>query len=141
MKKVILIVVSLFITQLLNAQQPAKKHFSAEQRANLKTKKLTLALDLNKTQQKEMYKFQLELAKARDARKNLNKELKKKPLTSNEKYEKINRNLDRKIEIKKRFKQILTPVQYEKWEKIRAKRARKHKKKHSKLIFKQKDRR
>lgn len=127
MKKVILIVVTLFITQVTQAQKTKRADFTPEQQATLKTKKLALALDLDATQQKQMYELQLDLSKKRAERKKTKEDFKNKPLTAEEKYAKINQNLDRKLEVKKKFKQILSPQQYEKWEKMYANRVKKRK--------------
>ena len=96
--------------------------FSAEQLAQLETKKLTLALDLNESQQAQMLEVQSTIAEDRKAAHAKMKALKesdeyKKP-TADEKFAKMDEALSKKIEVKKQIKQILTTDQYEKWEKM-----------------------
>ena len=98
------------------------EEFSAEQIAELETKKLTLALDLNESQQTQMLAVQTEIAQDKKAAHAKMQELKeseeiKKP-TAEERFERMNEGLDKKIAIKQQIKQILTADQYEKWEKM-----------------------
>jgi len=95
------------------------KDFSPEQIATLKTKKMTLALDLTKTQQDKMHALHLESAKARKKQLKKREQLKdteKPKLSSEERYKKMNSILDRKIEMKNKIKSILTEEQFQKWE-------------------------
>jgi len=108
------------------------KDLSPEQMATLRTKKMTLALDLTKTQQNKMHALHLEGAKARKEqmkKRAKNKGAEKPKLTSEEKYNKMNSVLDRKIEIKNKVKSILTDEQFQKWERSQ-KHSRNKKKKH-----------
>ena len=98
------------------------EELSAQQLAELETKKLTLALDLNDAQQTQMLAVQTEIAQDRKAAHARMKALKesdeiKKP-TAEEKFQKMSEGLDKKIEIKQQIKQILTADQYKKWEKM-----------------------
>lgn len=116
----------------------AQKHLkdlTPEQIATLRTKKLTLALDLSASQQRSVLELYTKVAKTRkekmEARK-ANKD-KNKKLTSEEKYAMMNAKLDAQIAHKKSMKEILSASQYEKWEKIMArkgKKKRRGKKKH-----------
>ncbi|KAJ1463642.1 hypothetical protein T484DRAFT_1758675 [Baffinella frigidus] len=108
------------------------KDLSPKQMATLRTKKMTLALDLTKTQQDKMHTLHLEDAKARKdqmKKREQHKGTEKRKLSSEEKYKKMNSVLDRKIEIKSKMKSILTEDQFQKWERSQ-KQSRNKKKKH-----------
>jgi len=134
MKKLILIAIA-FIGLQATAQQRQQgpKHgergdkmmnLSAEDMATLQTKKMTLALDLNESQQKEIQKINLENATARKAqmeKRKANKEAAKAQRPSEEERVKMmNAMLDHKIEMKAKMKTILNDGQYAKWEKAQA---------------------
>lgn len=98
------------------------KELSVEQLAQLETKKLTLALDLNAAQQQEMLKVQTTIAQdkkamlaEREARKAANETQK---LTPDQRFEKMDATLDKKIAIKSEIKAILSAQQFEKWERM-----------------------
>ena len=108
------------------------KDLSPEQMATLRTKKMILALDLTKVQQEKMHTLHLEGAKARKEhmkKRAENRGAEKPKLSSEEKYQKINSVLDRKIEMKSKMKSILTQEQFQKWERSQ-KQSRNKKKKH-----------
>lgn len=144
MKKLILITVA-FLAIQATAQEHKREHrgnkergqkmmnLSAEDIATLQTKKMTLHLDLNESQQAKIQKINLENAKARKAamekRKAKVAEIKAKK-ESGEKIEKptqeqrvkmANKMLDHKIATKKKMKEILNDEQYAKWEKAQTK--------------------
>lgn len=112
------------------------KDLSPEQMATLKTKKMTLALDLTKSQQDKIYALNLKNAKElkvkMQARKNEkeNQEGNRIELSSDEKYKRINNRLDKQIAIKKELSAILTKEQLEKMEQIKKMRKMKMKKAH-----------
>lgn len=130
---------------------PKKKHhkkefmkdLSAEQLATLKTKKMTLALDLDKGQQEKMYA--LSLAGVKDHRKHmeaLKKAMKngadqKPKLTSEEKFQKMNSQLDKKIADKNKLKSILSEEQFKKWEDLQKHAKKTKRKQHMKQHMKQ----
>mgnify|MGYP006093014079 CR=1 FL=1 len=91
------------------------KEISAEQIATLKTKQMTLDLDLTESQQKKIHALNLKSAQKTKSLK-FNDSNAKVKMTSDQKYEKMNANLDQKIKIKKDIKSILTKDQYLKWE-------------------------
>ena len=96
-----------------NQNMEKMKEMSPEQEATLWTKKMTLELDLNETQQDQMYALILEKAKAKSQRfKNLPKE---RP-TEAQIFEMEVYRLDQKIAMKKALKLILTKKQFERWE-------------------------
>ncbi len=126
---------NLFITALLlcgvviNAQRGERGEMhklSAEQVATLHTKKLTLALDLSASQQRDIQKLNEENAQLRkekmQARKMARTEQGAKDLSTDEKFDKQVEHLDRAIAHKAKMKNILTEEQYVKWEKIQMKK-------------------
>ena len=97
------------------------KDLSPEQVATLQTKKMTLALDLNESQQAKVKTILTKDATVRKAKmeeRKANKEDGKKVLTSEEKYAKQNEKLDYQIARKAQMKSILNTDQYEKWVKM-----------------------
>ncbi|WP_299323262.1 hypothetical protein [uncultured Maribacter sp.] len=97
------------------------KDLSPEQAATLQTKKMTLALDLNESQQSKIKTILTEDATARKAKmeeRKANKEDGKKVLTADEKYAMQNERLDHQIARKEQMKSILNTDQYEKWVKM-----------------------
>ena len=98
--------------------------FTPEQRNQLMLKKMTLELDLNASQQKEMSKVIAENSAKREARMKemkANKDSNTKP-TSDEMFARKNRMLDEQIAMKERMKKILSPEQYKKWDEMKGKR-------------------
>lgn len=116
------------------ARMEQMKDFSAEQIATLKTKKTTLALDLTKAQQDKMYVLYLEEAtdrKKHQAQREANKMNEKSKTSSEERFDRMNSNLDKKIAHKNQVKSILSDEQYKKWESLHQKnisKRRKHQK-------------
>jgi hypothetical protein len=96
-----------------------------EQTAALKTKKMTLLLDLNENQQKEMNKVHLKNSIKK--KENLQNRKDKDELTADEKYQIKANSLDDKIALKKEVKSILNKEQYSAWEKGFAKQKKNHK--------------
>ena len=97
-----------------DARKEYRSDYTPEQRAALKTKKMTLALDLNMAQQKQIEQVFLQ---STDIQKN---KLDWKNMTSEQKFAAKNEALDRRIETKNQIKEILTPEQYSKWEENRS---------------------
>ncbi|MFE3847948.1 hypothetical protein ACFX5D_08230 [Flavobacterium sp. LB3P45] len=98
--------------------------FTPEQQNQLMLKKMTLELDLNASQQKEMSKIISEKSAKREARiKEIkaNEDSSTKP-TSDEMFARKNRMLDEQIAMKERMKKILNPEQFKKWEDMKGKR-------------------
>ena len=96
-------------------QNVERPDYSLEQIAELKTKKLTLMLDLSEAQQQKISQLELEAAKSRQA---MMEETKggEKP-SDEERYNRQSEMLDRQISHKKSMKSILNKEQFEKWEK------------------------
>ena len=136
MKKILIFILALSALQI-TAQERLKEvkrdrvqkldNFTPEEAATIKTKKMTLALDLTDAQQKEIYKLNLVEAQERkemvDARKKMREDGKGKTMTDEKHLEKMNTKLDKQIEHKKRMKSILNPEQYDKWVKSVEKRS------------------
>lgn len=99
----------------------AMNDLTAEQVATLQTKKMTLALDLNTSQQKAIQELHLENVQLRkekmeNIRAEKASEERGKP-SPEKRFAMQNERLDRMILIKGKMKQILSPEQYEKWQK------------------------
>ena len=103
--------------EMRKAKMEAAKKMTAEEIATIQTKKLTLHLDLDKSQQDKVYNIHLEQAKKRKAKMEKLKALKEKGKdVKPDRYKMMNDRLDAQIALKKQFKEILTPDQYKKWE-------------------------
>jgi len=85
-----------------------------EQRAELSSKRMTLQLDLNESQQKKLYAVELEHAKLRNTRFQSKKN--KSELNDEERFKLKTERLDIQIAIKKDMKSILTEKQYDIWQ-------------------------
>jgi hypothetical protein len=97
------------------------EQLTPEQRNQLHLKKLTLELDLNASQQKEMGKIIAEQSAkkaAAMAERKAVKNAEKKP-TSDERFAIKSKMLDEQIAMKEKMKKILTAEQLTKWEKIK----------------------
>jgi len=103
---------------------------SAEQIAELTTKKLTLHLDLTEGQQKKVNALELDRAKERKSRQENREE--RKELSDTERFEQKSQRLDVQIAYKKEMKSILNDEQYEKWEKEIGKRGKRSRSKGNK---------
>jgi len=120
MKKVLIIFMAL-ATFAVNAQnknserkenrKEMKANLTPEQRADLKTKKMTLALDLTASQQQKVKQLILKAENEKPERPENWKEM-----TNTQKYEAKSAMLDRRIAMKKDLKEILTEEQMTKWE-------------------------
>jgi hypothetical protein len=98
-------------------RNPMEK-FTPEQRNQLILKKMTLELDLNAAQQKEMSKIIAEQSAKREARMKNKKDKTEKP-TSDEIFEMKNKMLDEQIEMNGKMKKILSPEQFQKWDELK----------------------
>ena len=101
------------------------EQMTPEQRNQLHLKKMTLELDLNASQQKEMSKVIAEQSNKREAKmaeRKATKDSAKKQLTADERFAKKNQMLDEQIVMKERMKKILSADQYKKWEDMKGKR-------------------
>ncbi len=121
MKKAVLIfmaLVSVAVTAQndLKQNRDAKKEFrhnlDPEQKAELVSKKLTLDLNLTDIQQQKVKQLYLD-----SQTKKGNRVKGQTEMTSLEKFELRKQRMDNKIALKREMKEILTPEQFEKWEK------------------------
>jgi hypothetical protein len=125
MKKLALIV--LLVVGLSTYAQEGKKQerqgadrerLSPEQRNQLQLKKMTLELNLNESQQKEIAKILEEQSAKRQAEMatfKANKDKGVKP-TAEERFAMKNKKLDEAIALKAKVQKVLTPEQFKKWE-------------------------
>lgn len=109
-----------------------KRHekMSVEQQTELAVKKMTLKLDLTPSQQhkiKPLLAKQIQERKAMHEKRRDMKDQDKKP-SSDEHFNRMNARLDKQIAFKAEMKQILDARQYERFEKMAAKKM-KHMKK------------
>lgn len=93
------------------------EQFTPEQRSELQVKKLTLELDLNESQQKEMKAFIADKNAKMVAHRTAMKAMKEKGTkpTSDERFAMKSKMLDEQIATKKRMQKILNEKQFEKW--------------------------
>jgi len=98
------------------------KELSPQQRAELKTKKMVLDLDLTKAQQSEIQKLNLEIEIGREKMKPQKKKLDE--ISVNEFFDRTSKMLDNKIATKKWLQSILTEEQFEKFQKSKERKAR-----------------
>lgn len=107
-------------------KQQFAKDLTVEQIATLKTKKMTLALDLSKTQQKQIMDLtivRLEERKAKmEERKEQSETSKPEKPSSEERFEMINSRLDKQLAHQEQMKQILNNEQYKLWKEISMKK-------------------
>ncbi|MFV5703454.1 hypothetical protein ACM55F_16425 [Flavobacterium sp. XS2P12] len=131
MKK--LFIVALLVVGMTSFAQERKarperaqmEQMTPEQRNQLHLKKMTLELDLNASQQKEMSKIIAEQSAKREAKmaeRKASKDSAKKQLTADEVFAKKSKMLDEQIVMKERMKKILNPEQYKKWDDMKGKR-------------------
>ena len=153
MKKILLVAIALTTVQtfaqngnreLPNRERSEKmeqfKNMSAEDMAELRTKKMTLHLDLTESQQAKVYDIQLKNATVRKAKMEAMMARKesgefKRP-SQEERLAMQNARLDQQIAMKKKMKSILDEAQYAKWEKLQENMAQKSKFKNKKKHMK-----
>ncbi|WP_055434624.1 hypothetical protein [Lacinutrix algicola] len=147
MKKILIVVLALFALQVTaqdkkedrkNRKEKMEHHKDMDpiEMAKIKTKKMTLALDLSQDQQNKVEKLNIKNAQLRKVTMEKRKALKdadKKP-TPEEKLKKENDKLDHLIATKREMKKILNAEQYEKYSKMAERRMMKGK--HGKMKHK-----
>jgi protein CpxP len=121
----------------LSAQEKGEQRepLKPEQRAELHAKKMTLALDLNEKQQKDLQKLFTEQNKKAEqfkAQRKTGNETANK-MTADERFAMQNKMLDEKIAMKADMKKILNSDQFAKWEKMRENHIRKDLKRQGKF--------
>lgn len=100
-----------------NRQKKMNEDFTSEQKAILRTKQMTLELDLTDAQQKQMLSLNKKWAEEKTSQKAAMKSLNKEEMTSTEKFNHMNAMLDSKIARQNEVKKILTEDQYNHWKK------------------------
>ena len=109
----------------VSSERVKMEQMTPEQINQLQLKKMTLELDLNALQQKEMSKIIAEQSikrQAKMAERKATKDTDKKQLTADERFAKKSQMLDEQIAMKERMKKILSPDQYKKWNDMKGKR-------------------
>lgn len=123
MKKLFVLALLLVGTTII-AQERNRKHqgnameqFTSEQKSQLMLKKMTLELDLNDSQQKEMSAIISDKMAKKEAHKTQMKAMKEKGVrpTNDERFAMHMKMLDEQIATKKRMEKILNAKQFEKW--------------------------
>ena len=123
MKKLIVVALLLVGTTII-AQERNRKHqgdkmeqFTPEQKSQLMVKKMTLELDLNENQQKEMSAIISDKIAKMEAHKETMKTNREKGVrpTNDERFAMQMKMLDEQIATKKRMEKILNAKQFEKW--------------------------
>lgn len=119
MKKLLIAIVMLgALTSFAQERKTDQDKLTPEQRVELQVKKMTLDLDLNDKQQKDIKKLLTEQAKKREEGKAKREAMKKvgtKP-TSEERFAMKSKMMDEQIAFKAEIKKILSEKQMEKWE-------------------------
>jgi protein CpxP len=110
----------------MSPPMPTMANMSAENIATLMSKKMTLQLDLSKTQQAKVYELILETTVKKRAQRANRPE--GKP-SKEQHFEMQNKMLDDKIAFNKSMKAILNDVQYTLWKQQTQKKKKKKKKK------------
>lgn len=114
-----------------NKNKEFMQDLTPEEAAALRTKKMTLQLDLTEFQQREIKKINLEMAQERsikrEKRKKKTEQIKAQRPSKEKRLNMMNIRLDKQIETKKKMKKVLNEKQYGKWEKSREHKARKMK--------------
>ena len=138
MKKLFIIAL-LMVGTIIIAQERNRKHqgnemeqFTPEQKSQLMLKKMTLELDLNDSQQKEMSAIISDNVAKKEAHKAEMKAMKEKGVkpTNDERFAMHMKMLDEQIATKKRMEKILNAKQFEKWTSLKEDRQEKQRGNH-----------
>ncbi|WP_047788535.1 hypothetical protein [Tenacibaculum mesophilum] len=142
MKKALtLLILAVGFTVTTQAQKRDKtKHekLTVEQKTELAVKKMTLQLDLTESQQKQVKPLVADQISERQEMWAKRKAMKKsgtKP-TADQKYAMKSKMLDKQIAYKTEMKRILNEQQYERYEKMAARKIKRHSKKGDRKIHK-----
>lgn len=122
MKKLIMVLVLLtgmFMQAPMHAQKPQRNRvhsrFTPEQRAEIRSKQMALALNLSEAQQKKIRSLRM---KQRELRKQLKNDARADHFTRRSK------KLDNKLAFRRELASILTPAQMERYQDLRADRSK-----------------
>lgn len=122
--KRLIIMALLLVGTTINAQERGRKQqgkqmeqFTPEQKSQLMLKKMTLELDLNDGQQKEMGSMISDKIAKMESHKTMMKANREKGVrpTNDERFAMKMQQLDEQIATKKRMEKILNAKQFEKW--------------------------
>jgi len=139
MKKSMVFIALLLVSSVLVAQPGPRKeghkkdrmeNLTPEQRSEIRTKKMTLLLNLTDSQQKTAQSIVLEEEIQREEFKKVREN--KKSLSDEEKFNQMNARLDSQIKIKRKWQALLSEEQFERFEKSLMQKHRKHRERHSK---------
>ena len=115
----VLIGVSSFAQQKENHKKLMKEragmNMTAEEKAILKSKQLTLALDLTERQQEEFQKLYVDRAEDRMKMREKMKDAAEDGKLKEEAFERMNTRLDKEIAFQQSIQKILSPDQYMLW--------------------------
>jgi len=116
-----LVLFVLLFSSAITAQENQKSELTSEQRATLQIKEMTLRLDLDKNQQKEIYKMVKKNTSEREKARaeHLQKRQSGERLTSEERFQFRSSRLDNQIAHKAAMQKILTKEQFNLWEKTK----------------------
>ncbi|MGB1307735.1 MAG: hypothetical protein ACPG6B_02410 [Oceanihabitans sp.] len=132
MKNLVFVLMALIALQTTaQEKREATQVDRLNQRADIHVKEMTLALDLNEKQQKQikaMYLDRINNNSKMRAEKRKEVAIKKAEINS-QRMEAKNKRLDRQIALKAKMKDILNAEQYTKWEAIIASKSKKYKNK------------
>ena len=109
----------------MKAQREMMSSLEPEERATLKTKKMTLALDLSSRQQKGVQTLNVEeelwREEMKESRRAARESSEAQP-TKEERYVRHNQVLDQQIAYQQKLREILNEDQYQQWKKMRSRR-------------------
>lgn len=119
-----------------HGQRDSLSRFTPEQHAALKTKKLTLALDLSAEQQRKVEALELQRAQRREQLRESGKgpgdEGARAIRDAEAHYNGLSGRLDQQIAFQREMKTILTEAQYTKWKSMLEKHGKKRHRRHGK---------
>ena len=134
---IIIICLIMSITAFSQQRERGEKMFhhsnmTSEEMATLKSKKMTLQLDLNKSQQEQVKQLFVTEMNDRKAMMENNKEARTKAMDSSkvDHYKMMNARLDKQIAIQDKMKKILDADQYKKWKSSSRKGIHQRKRRH-----------
>lgn len=114
-----LVAVSSFAQQKEDRRKPMKEragmNMTAEEKAILKSKQLTLALDLTEKQQEEFQKLYVDRAEDRMKMREEMKDAAEDGKLKEEAFERMNTRLDKEIAFQQSIQKVLSPEQYQLW--------------------------
>lgn len=113
-----------------NGKRNLKHQLTSEEQVDLHLKRMTLDLELSNKQQQDIRPFLLKQAQQREAQKvsfSKMKDSDEKP-SKEDFLKKEHSRLDNEIVMQKKMREILTDLQYEKWNQMKTTRKEKNKK-------------